>query len=143
TIDSLLPHLDEGDILVDGGNTLYTDTIRRNEYLDDKGIHFIGTGVSGGEEGELHGPSIMPRVQIIAYELMEPILDAIAAKIDDESCRYYIGHSGAGNYVKMVHNGIEYGDMQLIAEVYFIMQHALGLSSQELHEVFKEWNTAE
>lgn len=143
TIDSLLPHLDEGDILVDGGNTLYTDTIRRNEYLDDKGIHFIGTGVSGGEEGALHGPSIMPGGQKEAYDLMEPILDAIAAKVDGESCSTYIGPSGAGHYVKMVHNGIEYGDMQLIAEAYFIMKHALGLSSQELHEVFKDWNTGE
>ena len=143
TIDSLLPHLDEGDILVDGGNTLYTDTIRRNEYLDDKGIHFIGTGVSGGEEGALHGPSIMPGGQKEAYDLMEPILDAIAAKVDGESCSTYIGPSGAGHYVKMVHNGIEYGDMQLIAEAYFIMKYALGLSSQELHEVFKDWNTGE
>lgn len=143
TIDSLLPHLDEGDILVDGGNTLYTDTIRRNEYLDDKGIHFIGTGVSGGEEGALHGPSIMPGGQKEAYDLMEPILDAIAAKVDGESCSTYIGPSGAGHYVKMVHNGIEYGDMQLIAEAYFIMKHALGLSSQELHEVFKDWDTGE
>lgn len=143
TIDNLLPHLDEGDILVDGGNTLYTDTIRRNEYLDDKGIHFIGTGVSGGEEGALHGPSIMPGGQKEAYDLMEPILNAIAAKVDGESCSTYIGPSGAGHYVKMVHNGIEYGDMQLIAEAYFIMKHALGLSSQELHEVFKDWNTGE
>src|SRR5699024_5061420 len=143
TIDSLLPHLDEGDILVDGGNTLYTDTIRRNEYLDDKGIHFIGTGVSGGEEGALHGPSIMPGGQKEAYDLMEPILDAIAAKVDGESCSTYIGPSGAGHYVKMVHNGIEYGDMQLIAEAYFIMKHALWRSSQELHEVFKDWNTGE
>jgi len=143
TIDSLLPHLDEGDILVDGGNTLYTDTIRRNEYLDDKGIHFIGTGVSGGEEGALHGPSIMPGGQKEAYDLMEPILDAIAAKVNGESCSTYIGPSGAGHYVKMVHNGIEYGDMQLIAEAYFILKHALGLSSQELHEVFKDWNTGE
>src|SRR5699024_9158591 len=143
TIDSLLPHLDEGDILVDGGNTLYTVTIRRNEYLDDKGIHFIGTGVSGGEEGALHGPSIMPGGQKEAYDLMEPILDAIAAKVNGESCSTYIGPSGAGHYVKMVHNGIEYGDMQLIAEAYFILKHALGLSSQELHEVFKDWNTGE
>ena len=143
TIDNLLPHLDEGDILVDGGNTLYTDTIRRNEYLDDKGIHFMGTGVSGGEEGALHGPSIMPGGQKEAYDLMEPILNAIAAKVDGESCSTYIGPSGAGHYVKMVHNGIEYGDMQLIAEAYFIMKYALGLSSQELHEVFKDWNTGE
>lgn len=143
TIDSLLPHLDKGDILVDGGNTLYTDTIRRNEYLDEKGIHFIGAGVSGGEEGALKGPSIMPGGQKEAYDLMRPVLDAIAAKVDGDSCSTYIGPSGAGHYVKMVHNGIEYGDMQLIAEAYFILKHALGLTSDELHEVFKEWNTGE
>lgn len=143
TIDSLLPHLDKGDILVDGGNTLYTDTIRRNEYLDEKGIHFIGAGVSGGEEGALKGPSIMPGGQKEAYDLMRPVLDAIAAKVDGDSCSTYIGPSGAGHYVKMVHNGIEYGDMQLIAEAYFILKHALGLTSEELHEVFKEWNTGE
>lgn len=143
TIESLLPHLDKGDILVDGGNTLYTDTIRRNEYLDEKGIHFIGAGVSGGEEGALKGPSIMPGGQKEAYDLMRPVLDAIAAKVDGDSCSTYIGPSGAGHYVKMVHNGIEYGDMQLIAEAYFILKHALGLTSDELHEVFKEWNTGE
>ncbi|HLR66674.1 MAG TPA: NADP-dependent phosphogluconate dehydrogenase [Virgibacillus sp.] len=143
TIESLLPHLDKGDILVDGGNTLYTDTIRRNEYLDEKGIHFIGAGVSGGEEGALKGPSIMPGGQKEAYDLMKPVLDAIAAKVDGDSCSTYIGPSGAGHYVKMVHNGIEYGDMQLIAEAYFILKHALGLTSDELHDVFKEWNTGE
>lgn len=143
TIEALLPHLSEGDILVDGGNTLYTDTIRRNEYLDKKNIHFIGTGVSGGEEGALKGPSIMPGGQKEAYDLIEPILDAISAKVDGDSCSTYIGPSGAGHYVKMVHNGIEYGDMQLIAESYFILKHALGLTSEELHEVFKEWNEGE
>lgn len=143
TIESLLPHLDKGDILVDGGNTLYTDTIRRNEYLDEKGIHFIGAGVSGGEEGALKGPSIMPGGQKEAYDLMKPVLDAIAAKVNGDSCSTYIGPSGAGHYVKMVHNGIEYGDMQLIAEAYFILKHALGLTSDELHEVFKDWNTGE
>lgn len=143
TIEALLPHLSEGDILVDGGNTLYTDTIRRNEYLEEKNIHFIGTGVSGGEEGALKGPSIMPGGQKEAYDLIEPILDAISAKVDGDSCSTYIGPSGAGHYVKMVHNGIEYGDMQLIAESYFILKHALGLTSEELHEVFKEWNEGE
>src|SRR5699024_3705378 len=113
------------------------------EYLDDKGIHFMGTGVSGGEEGALHGPSIMPGGQKEAYDLMEPILNAIAAKVDGESCSTYICPSGAGHYVKMVHNGIEYGDMQLIDEAYFIMKYDLGLSSQELYEVFKDRNTGE
>lgn len=143
TIDLLLPHLEKGDILVDGGNTLYTDTIRRNEYLDEKGIHFIGAGVSGGEEGALNGPSIMPGGQKEAYDLMQPVLDAISAKVNGDSCSTYIGPSGAGHYVKMVHNGIEYGDMQLIAEAYFILKHALGLTEEELHEVFKDWNQGE
>lgn len=143
TIESLLPYLSEGDILVDGGNTLYKDTIRRSEYLQGKGIHFIGTGVSGGEEGALKGPSIMPGGPKEAYDLMAPIFDAIAAKVDGDSCSTYIGPSGAGHYVKMVHNGIEYGDMQLIAESYFILKHALGLTFEELHEVFKDWNQGE
>ncbi|HLR02305.1 MAG TPA: NADP-dependent phosphogluconate dehydrogenase [Virgibacillus sp.] len=143
TIETLLPHLSEGDILVDGGNTLYKDTIRRNAYLEEKNIHFIGTGVSGGEEGALKGPSLMPGGQKEAYDLIEPVFDAISAKVDGESCSTYVGPSGAGHYVKMVHNGIEYGDMQLIAESYFILKHALGLTSEELHEVFKEWNEGE
>src|SRR5699024_8559408 len=133
TIEALLPHLSEGDILVDGGNTLSTDTIRRNECLEEKNVHFIDTGVSGGEECALKGPSIMTGGQKEAYDLIEPILDAISAKVDGDSCSTYIGPSGAGHYVKMVHNGIEYGDMQLIAESYFILKHALGLTSEELH----------
>src|SRR5699024_3926240 len=126
TIDLLLPHLEKGDILVDGGNTLYTDTIRRNEYLDEQGIHVIGAGVSVGEEGVLNGPSIILGGQEEAYDLMQPVLDAISEKVNGDYCSTYIGPSGAGHYVKMVHNGIEYGDMQLIAEAYFILKHAVG-----------------
>jgi len=143
TIASLQPYLEKGDILIDGGNTLYEDTIRRNKELEKTGIHFIGTGVSGGEEGALKGPSIMPGGQKEAYDLVAPIFDAIAARVDGESCSSYIGPDGAGHYVKMVHNGIEYGDMQLIAEAYFILKHVLNLDVQELHEVFSEWNKGE
>lgn len=143
TIESLKPHLEEGDILIDGGNTLYEDTIRRNEELDKTGIHFIGTGVSGGEEGALNGPSLMPGGQKEAYELVAPIFEAISAKVDGDPCVTYIGPNGAGHFVKMVHNGIEYGDMQLIAEAYFILKHVLGMDANELHEVFTEWNRGE
>lgn len=144
TIQALLPHLDEGDILIDGGNTFFKDTIRRNEELASSGINFIGTGVSGGEEGALGGPSIMPGGQKEAYDLVAPILEQISAKAEDGSpCVTYIGPNGAGHYVKMVHNGIEYGDMQLIAESYDLMRNILGLSVGELAEVFKEWNTGE
>lgn len=143
TIASLQPYLTKGDVLIDGGNTLFEDTNRRNKELEKTGIHFIGTGVSGGEEGALNGPSIMPGGQKEAYDLVAPIFDAIAAKVDGESCCAYMGPEGAGHYVKMVHNGIEYGDMQLIAESYAILEHVLGLSAQELHEVFTEWNKGE
>ncbi|HWO95510.1 MAG TPA: NADP-dependent phosphogluconate dehydrogenase [Bacillus sp. (in: firmicutes)] len=143
TIDALKPYLEKGDILIDGGNTFFQDTIRRNKELEEAGLHFIGTGVSGGEEGALKGPSIMPGGQKEAYELVEPILKAISAKVDEEPCCTYIGPNGAGHYVKMVHNGIEYGDMQLISEAYFIMKHVIGLSAEELHEVFAEWNKGE
>jgi len=143
TIEQLLPHLEEGDILIDGGNTYFKDTIRRNKQLQEHGIHFIGTGVSGGEEGALKGPSIMPGGQKEAHELVRPIFEAISAKVDGEPCTTYIGPDGAGHYVKMVHNGIEYGDMQLISESYFILKHVLGLSANELHEVFAEWNKGE
>lgn len=143
TIESLKPYLEAGDILIDGGNTYYKDTIRRNRELDDSGIHFIGTGVSGGEEGALKGPSIMPGGQKEAYDLVEPILKAIAAKVDGEACTTYIGPNGSGHYVKMVHNGIEYGDMQLISESYFILKNVLGLDVEELHQVFSEWNKGE
>ncbi|MEC1407385.1 NADP-dependent phosphogluconate dehydrogenase [Bacillus halotolerans] len=143
TIQSLLPHLEKDDILIDGGNTYYKDTQRRNKELAESGIHFIGTGVSGGEEGALKGPSIMPGGQKEAHELVKPILEAISAKVDGEACTTYIGPDGAGHYVKMVHNGIEYGDMQLISESYFILKQVLGLSADELHEVFAEWNKGE
>ena len=143
TIESLKSYLDEGDILIDGGNTLYEDTIRRNGELDKTGIHFIGTGVSGGEEGALRGPSLMPGGQKAAYELVAPIFEAISAKVDGDPCVTYIGPNGAGHFVKMVHNGIEYGDMQLIAEAYFILKHVLGMEADELHDVFTEWNKGE
>ena len=143
TIDQLIPFLDKGDILIDGGNTFFKDTQRRNEKLNELGVHFIGTGVSGGEEGALKGPSIMPGGQKEAYELVAPIFKDIAAKVDNEPCTTYIGPDGAGHYVKMVHNGIEYGDMQLICEAYFLMKHVLGLNASELHEVFAEWNKGE
>lgn len=144
-IKQLLPHLDKGDILIDGGNTFYQDTIRRSKELADSGINFIGTGVSGGEEGALKGPAIMPGGQKEAYDLVAPILEQIAAKApaDGEPCVTYIGPDGAGHYVKMVHNGIEYGDMQLIAESYHILKDVVGLSNEEIADVFKEWNTGE
>lgn len=142
-IEQLLPHLEAGDILIDGGNAYFKDTQRRNKALSEKGIHFIGAGVSGGEEGALKGPSIMPGGQKEAYELVAPILKDISAKVDGEPCTTYIGPDGAGHYVKMVHNGIEYGDMQLIAESYFLLRELLGLSVRELHEVFTEWNQGE
>ena len=143
TIESLQPYLEKGDILIDGGNTLFEDTIRRNKELEKTGIHFIGAGVSGGEEGALTGPSIMPGGQKEAYELIAPIFEAISAKVGDDSCVTYIGPDGAGHFVKMVHNGIEYGDMQLISEAYFIMKNVLGMDADELHEVFSEWNKGE
>ncbi|MBO7746175.1 NADP-dependent phosphogluconate dehydrogenase [Paenibacillus sp. MWE-103] len=143
TIESLLPHLSPGDILIDGGNAFFPDTQRRNKELSAKGFRFIGAGVSGGEEGALHGPSIMPGGQRSAYELVEPILTAIAAKVNGEPCTTYIGEDGAGHYVKMVHNGIEYGDMQLIGEAYHLLKDVLGLSTSELHDIFTEWNKGE
>lgn len=143
TIDQLKPLLDKGDILIDGGNTLFTDTQRRNKELSELGFHFIGTGVSGGEEGALKGPSLMPGGQREAYELIAPIFKDISAKVNGEPCTTYIGPDGAGHYVKMVHNGIEYGDMQLIAESYFILKNVLGLEANELHQVFSDWNKGE
>jgi 6-phosphogluconate dehydrogenase len=144
TIDSLRPLLEKGDILIDGGNTHFTDTIRRNTDLAKSGLHFIGTGVSGGEEGALKGPSIMPGGQKEAYDLVAPILTEIAAKAPDgEPCVAYMGPDGAGHYVKMVHNGIEYGDMQLIAESYDVLKRVAGLSNKELGEVYVEWNKGE
>lgn len=144
TIQSLLPHLDEGDVLIDGGNTFFKDTIRRSEELAESGVNFIGTGVSGGEEGALKGPAIMPGGQKEAYDLVAPILEQIAAVAEDgEACVTYIGPNGAGHYVKMVHNGIEYGDMQLIAESYHLLRNVAGLSVEEIAEVFAEWNKGE
>jgi 6-phosphogluconate dehydrogenase len=143
TIESLKPYLQEGDIIIDGGNTFFQDTIRRNKELENAGFHFIGTGVSGGEEGALKGPSIMPGGKKEAYDLVKPILEAISAKVEGDPCCTYIGPNGAGHYVKMVHNGIEYGDMQLITEAYFILKNVLGLSAEELHSVFAEWNKGE
>jgi 6-phosphogluconate dehydrogenase len=143
TIESLKPYLEKDDILIDGGNTFFQDTIRRNKELVDLGINFIGTGVSGGEEGALKGPSIMPGGKKEAYDLVQPILEAISAKVNGDPCCTYIGPNGAGHYVKMVHNGIEYGDMQLICEAYFIMKNILGLDAEELHQVFSEWNKGE
>ena len=144
-IQEILPLLDEGDILIDGGNTLFTDTMRRSEELAESGINFIGTGVSGGEEGALKGPSIMPGGQKEAYDLVAPILEQISAKApaDNEPCVAYIGPNGSGHYVKMIHNGIEYGDMQLIAESYHIMRDLLDLSNDEIAGIFKEWNEGE
>ncbi|OZM57991.1 phosphogluconate dehydrogenase (NADP(+)-dependent, decarboxylating) [Lottiidibacillus patelloidae] len=142
-IDSLLPFLSEGDILIDGGNTLFIDTIRRNKALQEKGINFIGAGVSGGEEGALKGPAIMPGGQREAFDLVRPLLEDIAAKVDGDPCCTYIGPDGAGHYVKMVHNGIEYGDMQLICEAYFLLKNTLNLSYEELHKIFAEWNAGE
>ncbi|WP_163102844.1 NADP-dependent phosphogluconate dehydrogenase [Peribacillus alkalitolerans] len=143
TIEALKPHLDKGDILIDGGNTYFVDTQRRNKELSELEINFIGTGVSGGEEGALKGPSIMPGGQKEAYELVAPIFKEISAKVDGDACTTYIGPDGAGHYVKMVHNGIEYGDMQLISESYFLLKNILGLSAEELHKVFADWNKGE
>ncbi|HDI8105078.1 TPA: NADP-dependent phosphogluconate dehydrogenase [Staphylococcus aureus] len=144
TIDSLLPLLDDGDILIDGGNTNYQDTIRRNKALAQSAINFIGMGVSGGEIGALTGPSLMPGGQEEAYNKVADILDAIAAKAKDSaSCVTYIGPNGAGHYVKMVHNGIEYADMQLIAESYAMMKELLGMSHEDIAQTFKDWNAGE
>jgi 6-phosphogluconate dehydrogenase len=142
-INQLKPHLEKGDLIIDGGNSFFQDTERRARDLETLGLLFIGTGISGGEEGALHGPSIMPGGRKEAYQLMEPIFTAIAARADGEPCVTYIGPRGAGHYVKMVHNGIEYGDMQLIAESYDILKRALNLSAPELHAIFSEWNQGE
>jgi 6-phosphogluconate dehydrogenase len=142
-IASLKPHLAKGDLLIDGGNTYFPDTERRSKELEAAGIIFIGAGVSGGEQGALWGPSIMPGGQPEAWELVKPIFEAISAKVDGEPCVAYMGPRGAGHYVKMVHNGIEYGDMQLIAEAYDILHRGLGLTNAQLGEVFGEWNRGE
>jgi 6-phosphogluconate dehydrogenase len=143
-IDQLTPHLDKGDIVIDGGNSHFPDTIRRTKYLEEKGLLFIGTGVSGGEEGALLGPSIMPGGSPEAWKEVKPIFQAIAAKVEDGTpCCDWVGDNGAGHFVKMVHNGIEYGDMQLITEAYQIMKDILGMDCREMHGVFQEWNTGE
>jgi 6-phosphogluconate dehydrogenase len=142
-IEQLIPHLDAGDIIMDGGNSFFTDTQRRQSALQQKGIHFLGTGISGGEEGALHGPSIMPGGSKEAWEQMAPILLQIAAQVDGKPCCAYMGSDGAGHFVKMVHNGIEYGDMQLICEAYFLMREVLRLSASEMSEVFAAWNQEE
>jgi 6-phosphogluconate dehydrogenase len=139
-IDELVPLLDEGDILIDGGNSLFEDTRRRGTALEKHGIRFIGAGISGGEEGALNGPSIMPGGQPEAYAVVEPILTTIAAQVDGTPCCAHIGPDGAGHYVKMAHNGIEYADMQLIAEAYDLLTHGAGLSAPEISEVFQQWN---
>ncbi len=142
-IEKLVPNLNKGDLIIDGGNSFFGDTIRRNKSLAERRILYIGTGVSGGEEGALHGPSLMPGGQKEAYDLMAPVFTRIAAQVNGEPCCAYIGPDGAGHYVKMVHNGIEYGDMQLITEAYIIMKNVLGMNAEDLHEVFSEWNEGE
>src|SRR3989442_2378998 len=140
TIAHLVPHLDKGDILIDGGNSYFMDTMRRGRALEAKGMRFIGAGISGGEEGALLGPSIMPGGSPDAYQLVEPVLTRISAHVDGEPCCTYIGPAGAGHYVKMVHNGIEYADIQLIAEAYDLLRSALSLDAGELAKIFARWN---
>jgi len=142
-IEQLKPLLDQDDMIIDGGNSLYEDTERRTRELESTGLGFMGMGVSGGEEGALWGPSLMPGGTEASYKELEPILTKIAAQVDDGPCVTFIGPGGAGHYVKMVHNGIEYGDMQLIAEAYDLLKNAAGLSNDQLHEVFAEWNTTD
>ncbi|MGE5679201.1 MAG: decarboxylating NADP(+)-dependent phosphogluconate dehydrogenase [Pseudomonadota bacterium] len=143
-IELLIPYLSKGDIIIDGGNSHFSDTIRRTKYVEEKGLYYIGTGVSGGEEGALKGPSIMPGGSHAAWPFIKPIFQAIAAKVEDGTpCCNWVGENGAGHFVKMVHNGIEYGDMQLICEAYQLMKDLLGMSAEEMHEVFKEWNNGE
>ena len=142
-IDQLIPHLEKGDIIIDGGNSHFPDTIRRCEYVESKGLYYIGTGVSGGEEGALKGPSMMPGGSPEAWPYVKPIFQSICAKVGDEPCCDWVGEGGAGHFVKMVHNGIEYGDMQLICEAYQIMRDYLGMTPDEMCEVFTEWNKGE
>ncbi|MBE7025743.1 MAG: decarboxylating NADP(+)-dependent phosphogluconate dehydrogenase [Ruminococcaceae bacterium] len=143
-IEQVIPFLEEGDIIIDGGNSHFPDTIRRSEYVESKGLLYVGTGVSGGEEGALKGPSMMPGGSPAAWEYVKPIFQGICAKVEDGSpCCDWVGEGGAGHFVKMVHNGIEYGDMQLICEAYQLMRDYLGMSADEMHEIFAEWNKAE
>jgi 6-phosphogluconate dehydrogenase len=142
-IDQLKPLLDEGDIIIDGGNSWFEDTDRRTKELEPTGLRYIGMGVSGGEEGALNGPSLMPGGTESSYEFLSPILTKVAAQVDDGPCVTYVGPGGSGHYVKMVHNGIEYGDMQLIAEAYDLLKNVAGLDHTQLHQVFTEWNTTD
>ncbi|MGB4187656.1 MAG: NADP-dependent phosphogluconate dehydrogenase, partial [Limnochordia bacterium] len=143
-IEQLIPLLEKGDVIIDGGNSHFEDTNRRTKRVEEAGLLYIGTGVSGGEEGALKGPSIMPGGSPDAWPLVKPIFQSIAAKVADGTpCCQWVGKEGAGHFVKTVHNGIEYGDMQLISEAYYIMRYALGMSAQEMHEVFAEWNKGE
>ncbi|MGE5531412.1 MAG: NAD(P)-binding domain-containing protein, partial [Bacteroidota bacterium] len=139
-IRDLLPHLEQGDIIIDGGNSHFSDTNLREKALSEKGLHFLGVGISGGEEGARHGPSIMPGGPRQGYDRVRPMLEAAAAKVDDEPCVTYLGPRSAGHYVKMMHNGIEYALMQLIAEAYDLMKRGLGLNDDELHDVYAGWN---
>lgn len=139
-IEELLPLIDKGDIIIDGGNSHFTDTNRRVESLESKGYHFFGMGISGGEEGARRGPSMMPGGDKVAYEVVKPILEAISAKVEDEPCVTYIGPGASGHFVKMVHNGIEYGIMQLIAETYELFRKGLKMNNEEIHQIFKEWD---
>src|ERR1700756_3115224 len=139
-IGEITPLMEKGDVIIDGGNSLFTDTQRRFKEMEAKGIHYVGMGVSGGEEGALKGPSIMPGGSRESWEIIAPIYRKIAAQVDGEPCCRYMGPGGAGHYVKMVHNGIEYGDMQLICEAYAILRDLLGLGADELHNVFSNWN---
>ena len=140
-IELLIPHLEAGDIIIDGGNSNYQDTMRRTTYVESKGLLYIGTGVSGGEEGARHGPSIMPGGSPAAWPHVKPIFQAVAAKVQDGTpCCDWVGENGAGHFVKMVHNGIEYGDMQLICESYQLMKEVLGMTADEMHQAFAEWN---
>lgn len=143
TIKQLLPFIDKGDLIIDGGNSYYMDTIRRSKELEAFGYLYMGTGISGGEEGARKGPAIMPGGNANAYRMIEPILTAISAKAENEPCSTYIGKDGAGHFVKMVHNGIEYADMQLICEAYFILKKTLHLTAPEFHQIFKKWNEGE
>jgi 6-phosphogluconate dehydrogenase len=142
-IKDLLPLIEEGDIIIDGGNSHYTDTLSRIKFLEDKRIHFVGMGVSGGEHGARTGPSIMPGGDVEAWKELKPILEAVSAKVNNEPCVAYMGKAAAGHYVKMVHNGIEYAIMQLISEVYDFLKRGIGLNNDELHELFKKWNESE
>ncbi len=142
-IEQIIPHLEPGDIIIDGGNSHFPDTIRRTNYVESKGLLYIGTGVSGGEEGALLGPSMMPGGSPAAWPAVKTIFQAVAAKVDTEPCCDWVGENGAGHFVKMVHNGIEYGDMQIICEAYQLMKELLGMSADEMHDTFAEWNKGE